>query len=85
MLLSGNEDALDPIVEAIHDLVIELHDYGVQAMREATLSLVLMALGDALMGGPLSASLDLPRTSARDTAEAMLIAAAERAGVAPRA
>jgi hypothetical protein len=54
-------------------------------MREATLSLVLMALGDALMGGPLSASLDLPRTSARDTAEAMLIAAAERAGVAPRA
>lgn len=81
MLLSGNEDALDPIVEAIHDLVIELHDYGSQAMREATLSLVLMALGDALMGGPLSASLELPRTSARDTAEAMLIAAAERAGV----
>ena len=26
MLLSGNEDALDPIVDAIHDLVDELHD-----------------------------------------------------------
>jgi hypothetical protein len=38
-----------------------------------------MALGDSLMGGPLSQSLDLPRTSARDTAEQLLINAAEKA------
>ena len=81
MLLSGNEDALDPIVEAIHDLVDELHDYGSGAMRETTLALVLMALGDALMGAQLAPSLELARTSARDTAEAMLIAAAEKAGL----
>ncbi len=81
MLLSGNEDALDPIVDAIHDLVDELHDMGSGSMREVTLSLVLMALGDALMGEPLSLALELPRTSARDQAEAMLVEAAVRAGL----
>ena len=81
MLVSGNEDALDPIVEAIHDLVEELHDYGSGAMREMTLALVLMALGDALMGATLASALELPRTSARDTAETMLNAAAEKAGL----
>lgn len=81
MLLSGNEDALDPIVDAIHDLVEELHDFGSGSMREITLSLVLIALGDALMGEPLSQSLGLPRDGARDQAERMLIEAAERAGI----
>lgn len=85
MLLSGNEDALDPIVDAIHDLVVELHDFDIREMREVTLSLVLLALGDALMGSQLSQSLRLPRTSARDRAEAMLIDAAARAGVGPPA
>ncbi|RQW40927.1 TetR family transcriptional regulator [Novosphingobium sp. LASN5T] len=81
MLLSGNEDALDPIVDAIHDLVTELADFGSGAMRESTLTLVLMALGDAQMGGPLSAALGLPRTAARDHAETILVEAAERAGI----
>ena len=81
MLLSGNEGALDPIVEAIHDLVDELDDFRPGSMREVTLALVLMALGDALMGGALSASLGLKRTSARDTAEGLLVEAAIKAGV----
>jgi hypothetical protein len=81
MLLSGNEDALDPIVGAIHDLVDELDEFRPGSMREVTLALVLLALGDALMGGPLAQSLGLPRTSARDTAEAMLINAAVQAGI----
>ncbi len=81
MLLSGNEDALDPIVDAIHDMVDELHEVDAGTMREVTLTLVLMALGDSLMGGPLSQALDLPRTSARDTAERMLIDAAGNAGL----
>ncbi len=80
MLLSGNEDALDPIVEAIHDLVEDLHDFDSGAMRETTLVLVLMALGDAQLGGALSQSLELPRNSARDTAERLLNEAATRAG-----
>lgn len=81
MLLSGNDDALDPIVDSIHDLVEELHEVGAEAMREITLSLVLLALGDALMGAPLSASLGLARTAARDQAERMLVEGALRAGL----
>lgn len=73
MLLSGNEDALDPIVDAIHDLVIELDEYGSDAQRSNTLALILMALGDALMGGPLAVALELPREAARNHAEKMLV------------
>jgi AcrR family transcriptional regulator len=80
MLLSGNEGALDPIVSAIHDLVDDLNIAGTQIMRDATLSLVLLALGDALMGDPLSQSLGLARMAPRDQAERMLTEAAERAG-----
>lgn len=81
MLLSGNEDALDPIVDAIHDLVTELNEPEAAKMHATTLTLTLMALGDAQMGGPLSAALGLPRTAARDHAEAMLVEAAQRAGI----
>jgi AcrR family transcriptional regulator len=80
MLLTGNEDALGPIVEAIHDMVEELHKYSSGRLREVTLKLVLLALGDALMGGPLSDALDLPRSAARDSAERMLLNAAGQNG-----
>ncbi len=73
MLLSGNEDALDPILASIHDLVEELHEGSSGAMPQLTLNLVLLALGDALLGQQLAKSLGLPRGSARDTAEAMLV------------
>ena len=82
MLVNGNEDALDPIVEAIHDLVDDLGEFGSGANRQSTLALCLMAMGDALLGGPLTLSLELPRNAARDTAEAMLVAAALQSGVA---
>lgn len=82
MLLSGNEDALDPIVEAIHDMVDKVNGHDDEPMHEVTLSLVLMALGDALMGEALSSSLGLGRETARDQAEKMLVEAAERAGIA---
>jgi AcrR family transcriptional regulator len=78
MLLSGNEDALDPILASIHDLVDELHDGGSGSMRQLTLNLVLLALGDALLGQQLAKSLRLPRRTARDTAEAMLAGALVR-------
>lgn len=84
MLLSGNEDALDPIVETIHELVDELAPEealthaGVQALHETTLTLVLMALGNALMGPALARSLGLPESSARDRAERLLIGSLAR-------
>lgn len=78
MLLTGNEDALDPIISTIHDLVNEIapeeasHDPAERRIHRETLTLVLMALGDALIGGALVKSLGLPRDAARDRATAML-------------
>lgn len=78
MLLTGNEDALDPIISTIHDLVDEITpDEPVEHVEERrlhrdTLTLVLMALGDALIGGALAKSLELPRDAARERATAML-------------
>jgi AcrR family transcriptional regulator len=79
MLLSGNEDALDPIVEAVHDVVDRIDESGAPTLKELTLTLVLLALGDALMGGPLAQSLGLSRTAARERAEAMLADGTEAA------
>jgi AcrR family transcriptional regulator len=80
MILSGNQDALDPILDAIHRLVDELAtDQGydgatAMALREETLQLVLTALGDALLGGPMSKALGLPRETARTLATNALLA-----------
>jgi AcrR family transcriptional regulator len=81
MIMNGNEDALDPILEVIHDLVDDLGDHESGQMHDTTHALCLLALGDALMGGPLAQSLGLARTSARDTAEKMLVEAAIAAGL----
>ena len=80
MMLTGNEDALDPIVDAIHALVDDMGEEGHEdrEMHEDTLTLVLMALGDALIGERLSRSLGLSRDSARDIAERRLEHALEQ-------
>jgi AcrR family transcriptional regulator len=75
MILSGNEDALDPVIDAIHDLIDEIGE-GHQdlQMHEDTLHLVLMAMGDALLGDPLAKALGLPITAARGIAVRNLMA-----------
>jgi AcrR family transcriptional regulator len=83
MILTGNEDALTPIVETIHALVDEIaadeaSHRGNMAVHEDTLALVLMAMGDALIGKALARSLGLSDTAARDRAQAMLERALER-------
>jgi AcrR family transcriptional regulator len=83
MALNGNEDALDPIIEAIHDMVDELDASGAGIRREVTLTLVLLALGNAQMGGSLTKSLGLPADTARDMAYRLLYAATEHEGPVP--
>ncbi len=62
MAATGNEDALDPIVEAIHRLIDGMAPdaHEKRLMHEDTL-----ALGDAQMGGPMAEALDLPRDTSR--------------------
>ena len=73
MLALGNEDALDPVVEAIHRLVDKLTATALtphlaELIRDNTLMLVLLALGDSQMGGPMAGALGLPREKAREMA-----------------
>jgi AcrR family transcriptional regulator len=69
MILTGNRDALNPILDSIRALVRQLtighEDHHV---AESTLSLVLNALGDSLLGTPIADALGLPRDTARDLA-----------------
>lgn len=77
MILSGNDDALDPILDAIHALVDRLGNENALSgmpLADETLQLVLMALGDALLGGPMAKALRLPRERARELAMRSLIA-----------
>lgn len=83
MLLTGNEDALAPIIGTIHELVDEIapdeadHCDDDMRVHRDTLNLVLLALGDALIGAALAKSLGLPRDAAREQAEKMLEASME--------
>ena len=69
MILTGNRDALNPILDSIRHLVSQLtvghEDHHV---AESTLSLVLNALGDSLLGPPIAEALGLPRDAARELA-----------------
>lgn len=74
MVLTGNTDALKPILKAIHAMVDELTDPGHPSVPQITLSLTLMALGDALLGEHVADELSVPRESARQFALAQLLA-----------
>ena len=69
MIISGNKDALDPILTALHKIVNELSgEVDATLVAEHTLTLVFMALGDALLGKSIADALGLPATAARDIA-----------------
>jgi AcrR family transcriptional regulator len=66
MILTGNRDALNPILDSIRGLVSELTvGHEEHHVAESTLALVLNALGDSLLGTPIADALGLPRDSAR--------------------
>jgi AcrR family transcriptional regulator len=69
MILTGNRDALDPILDSIRGLVAQLSvGHEEHHVGESTLALVLSALGDSLLGGPIAEALGLPRDTARELA-----------------
>ena len=80
MILSGNKDALDPILEALRKLVAQLSvGHEDHHVGETTLWIVLAALGDALLGAPIADALGLERDTARSVASDRLRAQLEAA------
>ena len=69
MILTGNRDALNPILDSIRGLVAQLTvGHEDHQVAESTLALVLNALGDSLLGAPIADALGLPRDTARELA-----------------
>ena len=69
MILSGNRDALDPILDSLRSVVSQLSvGHEEHHVGETTLWLVLGALGDSLLGGPIADALALERDTARSVA-----------------
>ena len=74
LILMGDKDALQPVLDAIHDLVDELgQGDSYRPVHETTLWLVIAALGDSLLGGLMADALGLPRDTARKVARHHLI------------
>jgi AcrR family transcriptional regulator len=74
MAATGNDDALDPIIDAIHRLIDGMTPdaHEKRLMHEDTLALVLMAMGDSQLGGPMAEALGLPRDTARALATELI-------------
>ena len=69
MILTGNRDALNPILDSLRKLVAQLSvGHEEHHVAQSTLALVLSALGDSLLGRPIADALGLPRDSARELA-----------------
>src|SRR5690348_7788850 len=69
MILTGNRDAINPILDSIRGLVAQLSvGHEEQQVAETTLSLCLTALGDALLGPPLAEGLGVQQDAARTIA-----------------
>ena len=75
MILSGNRDALNPVTEAIHQLVDHLRaGHEDRPVAETTLWIVLVAMGDAMLGAEMARSLGLGRGKAREIVRQLLLA-----------
>lgn len=87
LLATGQEDALEPFAKAIHEMIEDVHKEGEDADHhadrealESTLVVVLLALGQSLLGAPLCSALNLPQPTAREIAERMLVESLARSG-----
>lgn len=75
MILSGNRDALNPVLDAIHQLVDRLRaGHEDRPVEETTLWLVLLAMGDSLLGAEMAEALGLERGKAREVVRRLLLA-----------
>jgi AcrR family transcriptional regulator len=74
MILSGNRGALDPVMDAIHQLVDHLRaGHEDRPVEETTLWIVLVAMGDSLLGAEMAGALGLDRGKAREVVRRLLL------------
>ena len=79
MILTGNRDALNPVLDSIRGLVAGLTvGHEEHHVPDTTLWLVLQAVGDALLGPAFAEALGLDRDAARATAAERLRAVLDR-------
>ena len=75
VVLTRQREALEPIVAAIGHVIRDISDPGEQRpLDQATLGLVLLAIGDSLAGSEVARACGLPRSAARDIAVRQVIA-----------
>jgi len=75
VMLTRQHEALEPVAEAIADVVRDISSPGDQRpLDRATLGLVLLAIGDSLVGAEVARACGLPRSAARDIAAQQVIA-----------
>lgn len=73
--LTRQREALDPVICAIADVVRDISDPGDdRPLDQATLGLVLFAIGDSLVGTEVARACGLPRSAAREIATQQVIA-----------
>lgn len=73
--MTGQRDALDPLVDSIAEVVRDISEPGDERpLDQATLGLVLLAIGDSLAGAEVARACGLPQTAARDIAVQQVIA-----------
>ena len=71
--LTRQREALAPVMETIQAIVADIRASGdTRPMDRVTLGLVLLAIGDSLVGGEIAAATGLPRAAVRDDAVGLI-------------
>lgn len=85
VVLTRQREALEPVANAIAKVVADITETGDdRPLDQATLGLVLLAIGDSLVGGEVARACGLPRSAARDIAVRQVLAVLARKTVATR-
>ncbi len=75
VVLTRQREALEPVVRAIEQVIRDISDLNERRpLDQATLGLVLLAIGDSLAGSEVARACGLPRSAARDIAVRQVIA-----------
>ena len=71
--LTRQRDALEPVIDTIRSIVADFRSAGdPRPMDRVTLGLVLLAIGDSLVGDEVAAASGLPREAVRDDAVGLI-------------